>query len=89
MFYKNFLETVPIYMYGCVSLFSGLVIYNTMMQSLFNLCYTSLPIIWFATFDYEYPKQVLMRRPRLYRIGLQNIYFNSTAFWRWILYATW
>ncbi len=56
MFYKNILETVPIYMFGCVSVFSGLVIYNGVLYITFNLFFTSLPIIWFATFDYEYPK---------------------------------
>ena len=89
MFYKNILETIPIFMYGFVSLFTGVVIYNASLYVLFNLCFTSLPIIWFATCDFEYPKHVIIKRPRLYRIGIENVYFNKSVFWRWIFYAFW
>ena len=89
MFYKNILETVPIYMFGTLSLFSGVVIYDAVMYVIFNLCFTSWPIIIFATMDFEYPKEMLMRRPRLYRIGLDNVYFNKYVFWRWMFYAFW
>lgn len=90
MFYKNIIETIPIYMYGLVSKFSGLVIYDSIMYVSFNLFFTSLPIIHFATFDYEYPvKRALLNNPSLYRIGLENIYFNKWVFWRWVFYAFW
>ena len=70
MFYKNILEVVPIFMFGCLSLFSGTFIYSSILYISFNTFYTALPIIWFATNDYEYPKEMFLRRPRLYRIGL-------------------
>ena len=89
MFYKNILETVPIYIFGIFSLFSGTQIYNSSLYISYNVFFTALPIIWFSTFDYEYPKAVIVRRPRLYRIGLENIYFNKSVFWRWIFYAFW
>lgn len=89
MFYKNILETVPVFMYGILSTFSGTQIYNSFLYVSFNVFFTALPVIWFATFDYEYSKDVLVRRPRLYRIGLDNIYFSKWSFWRWIIYAVW
>ena len=89
MFYKNILETVPIFMFGSFSLFTGTQIYNSLLYVSFNLFFTSLPIIWFSTMDYEYPKEIIIRRPRLYRIGLQDVYFNKYVFWRWIFYAFW
>lgn len=89
MFYKNILETVPIYMYGILSLFSGVVIYNELLYVSFNTIYTSLPVIWFATMDLEYPKAVHVRTPRLYRIGMDDRDFNDWVFWRWIFYAIW
>ena len=70
MFYKNILETVPIFMFGSLSLFTGTQIYNGILYVSFNLFFTSLPIIWFSTMDYEYPKHIIVKRPRLYRIGL-------------------
>ena len=89
MFYKNILETVPLFMYGCVSLFSGTMIYNYLLYVCYNVFFTCVPIIFFATFDYEYSRKVITKRPRLYRIGLQNIYFGTWVFWRWIFYAFW
>ena len=76
-------------MFGSVSLFTGTQIYNGMLYVSFNLFFTSLPIIWFSTMDYEYPKHIIVKRPRLYRIGLQDLYFNKWVFWRWIFYAFW
>ena len=89
MFYKNILETSPLFMFGIVSHFSGTMIYNSLLYNSFNTFFTSLPIIWFATFDFEYDKAVLCRSPRLYKIGLLNLHFNKFIFWRWIFYAIW
>lgn len=89
MFYKNILETSPLFMFGIVSHFSGTLIYNSLLYNSFNTFFTALPIIWFATFDYEYDKAVFLRTPRLYRIGILNLHFNQFIFWRWIFYAIW
>ncbi len=89
MFYKNILETVPIYMYGCLSLFSGFVLYNSVLYISFNVFYTFLPVIWFASWDYEYEKELLAYRPRFYKIGLENSKFNGWTFTRWVFYAFW
>ena len=89
MFYKNILEVIPIYMYGFLSCFSGLVLYDTLLYSTFNLFYTSWPILIYATLDYEFDKKMLVRRPRLYYIGLDNVYFSKWVFWRWAFYALW
>ena len=56
MFYKNMIETVPIFMFGTLSKFSGTLIYNSALYASYNTFFTALPIIWFATFDLEYPK---------------------------------
>lgn len=89
IFYKNILLTIPIWFYGWSSMFSGTQIYNFQMYSLYNVVFTSAPIIWFTTWDKEYTAEVLLKRPRLYRIGLDNVYFNKWVFWRWFFYATW
>lgn len=89
MFYKNILETVPIFMFGTLSKFSGTLIYNDLLYQSYNTFYTCLPIIWFATCDFEYPKKLMVSHPRFYKIGMANIYFNSLVFWRWIFYGLW
>ena len=89
IFYKNILLVIPIWFFGWSSMFSGTQIYNFQLYSLYNVIFTSAPIIWFTTWDREYEPDVLLKRPRLYRIGLENVYFNKWVFWRWFFYATW
>lgn len=63
---------------------------------------TSLPILWFAVYDFEYErdppsqdekaspfKKYLMCHPSLYRIGIDNTCFTSAKFMKWIVYALW
>jgi len=63
MFYKNVFYVIPIWMYGWVSFFSGVTIYSNILYSCYNLIFTSLPIIWFATFDWEHDKKTLLSNP--------------------------
>ena len=88
MYYKNILLVMPIWFYGFFSQFSGTQIYNLGLLSLYNVTFTSLPVIWFTTWDREYEREILLSRPRLYRIGLENRYFSKFMFGRWIFYAT-
>ena len=88
-FYKNVLLVVPIWFFGWDSMFGGTQIYNFQLYAAYNVCFTAVPIIWFSTWDKEYSSKVLLSRPNLYRIGLENIYFNKATFWRWFFYATW
>jgi hypothetical protein len=44
---------------------------------------------WMAVFDWEHDKEVLLNNPKLYKIGLLDVYFNAWSFWRWFFYAIW
>ena len=87
IFYKNILETVPIWLFGVFSMFSATVMYNSLLYVSYNLFYTAIPIIWYATFDWEYTREVLRKRPKLYSIGLQDRYFSNFEFCKWFFYA--
>jgi phospholipid-transporting ATPase len=89
MFYKNVLYVMPIFIYGFLSKFSGTVIYDAFMYQLYNVIFTGVPIIWFAVFDWEFDKAQLMRQPKLYQAGLDDLLFNVWVFWRWFGYAVW
>ena len=45
--------------------------------------------MWYAVFDYEYTKEVLLQKPALYRLGLTNERFKPSVFWGWVAYAFW
>ena len=57
---------------------------------------TSIPIIYYALFDFEYEKDTkenaphqkyLMKSPELYQLGLQNKCYSMTQFAQWFAYA--
>ena len=87
IFYKNFIETTPLWMFGTLSMFSALNIYNALFYAFYNVVFTAVPIIWFATFDFEYSKDILKKRPKLYYIGLTDRYFTKLQFFKWFAYA--
>lgn len=89
MFYKNVLYVIPIVAFGFVSKFSGTVMYNLMLYNLYNTIFTFWPVMWFAVFDQEYDKERFLKDPKLYRIGIDDVFFNKTVFWRWFLYGVW
>jgi magnesium-transporting ATPase (P-type) len=66
---------------------SQTTIYNTILYNSFNLFFTAMPIIWFAVFDWEHSKDEFLRNPKLYKIGLNDVYFNTWVFWRWFAVA--
>ncbi len=89
MFYKNILYVIPIWAFGCISRMSATAIYNLWLYQLYNIMFTSLPIMWFAVFDWEHDKSTFLTNPRMYRIGLDDVFFNKWVFLRWFLYAVW
>ncbi|CAM9616533.1 unnamed protein product [Discosporangium mesarthrocarpum] len=93
-FYKNILMAVPMAWYAIVNGCSGQKFYTEGGIQLFNLLFTSLPILLLATLDYDVSKEDCVRYPRLYILGIRDIFFNQRAstlycvFWSWIAQAT-
>ena len=87
IFYKNILLTAPLFLFGFYSGFSGTLIYHLLLYQGFNTVFTTTPIIWFATMDFEHTKEQLYTMPDLYKGGLINVHFNFMTFLRWIFFA--
>lgn len=45
--------------------------------------------MWFAIMDQEFSKQELLEEPYYYKLGYKNQSFNTSVFWRWIIYGIW
>jgi len=43
-------------MFGYNSLFSGQTLYEKYIYQMYNITMTSLPIMWFAIYDFEFEK---------------------------------
>ena len=91
-FYKNMLYCFVQFWFAFYNGFSGQMMFEPMIFNLFNICFTGLPIIFYALYDLEYAKCFdnscrLLQDPWLYRIGIECTHFNDFRFWLWFAYG--
>lgn len=67
--------------------FSGQVLYEPFIYQMYNICFTSVPIMYYALFDWEFEKEEFMKKCELYKIGLEYSCFNMILFTYWLLYG--
>lgn len=56
MFYKNFLYVTTQFFFGFSNAFSGQPLYDKVIYQLYNITFTSLPVMWYAVFDQDHKK---------------------------------
>ena len=69
-FYKNILYVIVQYFYGALSAFSGQTLYEPWLYQFYNITYTAFPIMFYALFDFEKPKEELLANPEYYKLGI-------------------
>ncbi|XP_062476415.1 phospholipid-transporting ATPase FetA-like [Pezoporus occidentalis] len=79
-FYKNFAFTLVHFWYGFFSGFSAQTVYDEWFITLYNLVYTSLPVLGMSLFDQDVDDRWSLLFPQLYVPGQQNLYFNKMVF---------
>jgi len=84
-FYKNCLFVIPQFWFGIYSLYSGQTLYDPWIYQLYNITFTSLPIIFFGIYDLESDHEFLEASDKHYTQGLIGKLFHSTRFWKWVL----
>eukprot|EP00357_Protocruzia_adherens_P031663 CAMPEP_0115028812 /NCGR_PEP_ID=MMETSP0216-20121206/36574_1 /TAXON_ID=223996 /ORGANISM="Protocruzia adherens, Strain Boccale" /LENGTH=1250 /DNA_ID=CAMNT_0002405169 /DNA_START=45 /DNA_END=3797 /DNA_ORIENTATION=- len=89
-FYKNVIFVMPAFWFGFYSSFSGQPIYDSWIYQIYNVFFTSLPILIYAIFDKQFddPVRHLENRPINYRLGMEYKLFNTIVFWKWVAYAS-
>uniref|UniRef100_A0A3Q3W7G7 Phospholipid-transporting ATPase n=1 Tax=Mola mola TaxID=94237 RepID=A0A3Q3W7G7_MOLML len=79
-FYKNFAFTMVHFWFGFFCGFSAQTVYDQYFITLFNIVYTSLPVLAMGTFDQDVPDQRSLEYPKLYEPGQLNLLFNKREF---------
>ncbi|XP_034541444.1 phospholipid-transporting ATPase ID [Notolabrus celidotus] len=79
-FYKNFAFTLVHFWYGFFCGFSAQTVYDQWFITLFNIVYTSLPVLAMGLFDQDVDDKNSLRYPSLYKLGQQNLLFNKRQF---------
>ncbi|CAH1128535.1 unnamed protein product [Ceutorhynchus assimilis] len=81
-FNKNFAFTLCHFWYAFFCGFSAQTIFDPMYISIYNLFYTSLPVLAVGIFDQDVNDKNSIIYPQLYRPGHLNKFFNKKEFFR-------
>ncbi|KAL0968678.1 hypothetical protein UPYG_G00270100 [Umbra pygmaea] len=79
-FYKNFAFTLVHFWFGFFCAFSAQTVYDQWFITLFNIVYTSLPVLAMGLFDQDVNEANSHRYPSLYRSGQLHLLFNKRQF---------
>ncbi|XP_041965886.1 probable phospholipid-transporting ATPase IM isoform X4 [Alosa sapidissima] len=86
-FYKNFAFTLVHFWFGFLCGFSAQTVYDQWFITLYNIVYTSLPVLAMGLFDQDVNEQFSLRYPSLYRPGQLNLLFNKRKFFTCMLHG--
>ncbi|XVE91344.1 hypothetical protein REPUB_Repub01dG0001600 [Reevesia pubescens] len=80
-FYKNITFGFTLFLYEAYASFSAQPAYNDWYLSLYNVFFSSLPVIAMGVFDQDVSARFCLKFPLLYQEGVQNVLFS----WRRII----
>ncbi|XP_055690587.1 phospholipid-transporting ATPase ID isoform X4 [Lutzomyia longipalpis] len=86
-FYKNFAFTLCHFWFAFFCGFSAQTVFDPMFISVYNLFYTSLPVLALGVFEQDVSDKNSLEYPKLYTPGLTNALFNTTEFIRSVLHG--
>ncbi|XP_041126384.1 phospholipid-transporting ATPase IF-like isoform X1 [Polyodon spathula] len=84
-FYKNVCFITPQFLYQFVCLFSQQTLYDSVYLTLYNISFTSLPILVYSLFEQLVHPHVLQSKPGLYRDISKNSLLSFKSFLYWTL----
>ncbi|XP_076614933.1 phospholipid-transporting ATPase IC [Chaetodon auriga] len=79
-FFKNFAFTLVHFWYSFFSGYSSQVAYEDWFITLYNLCYSSLPVLLVGLLDQDVNDKLSLKFPKLYLPGQQGTLFNYKNF---------
>ncbi|KAI9284134.1 hypothetical protein BC943DRAFT_338398 [Umbelopsis sp. AD052] len=86
-FYKNIVWTFVLFWYQLFCQFSGTMMFDYSLVTLYNLVFTSLPCIFFGIWDQDLDAIRSLKYPELYLMGLRNDVFKTWRFWLTVIDA--
>lgn len=83
-FYKNVAFGFTVFLYEVYASFSAQPAYNDWFLSLYNVFFTSLPVIALGVFDQDVSAKYCLKFPLLYQEGVQNVLFSWKRIIGWM-----
>lgn len=88
-FMKNVALSLSNFFLAMESMYSGLLMYQSIFFTLYNALFTTIPIVFIAMYNQDVSPAVLMQYPTLYVNGLKNRSFNWLTFAGWCILGAW
>ncbi|EEB16029.1 ATPase, class I, type 8B, putative [Pediculus humanus corporis] len=79
-FYKNFAFTLCHFWFAFFCGFSAQTVFDPMFIAVYNLFYTSMPVLALGIFDQDVSDLNSLNYPKLYVAGQKNLLFNKAEF---------
>ncbi|CRK86707.1 CLUMA_CG000540, isoform A [Clunio marinus] len=86
-FYKNFAFTLCHFWYAFFCGFSAQTVFDPMFISVYNLFYTSLPVLALGVFEQDVSDKHSLEYPKLYTPGLTDALFNTKEFVKSVIHG--
>lgn len=84
-FNKNIVWTFTLFWYQIYDQFDGQYNFDYTYILLYNLAFTSLPIIFMGAFDQDVSARVSMKVPQLYMRGILRLDWRPSKFWSYMI----
>ncbi|KAK1123006.1 hypothetical protein K0M31_008642 [Melipona bicolor] len=88
-FYKNFIFITPQVLYNTYTGFSAQPFYDALFFMLYNVIFTSMPILVYGLFEQNFTADKLLRKPYLYKLYRRNYLLTRWQFLLWTALALW
>lgn len=85
LFFKNVVFTLTLFWYGIHNNFDTSYLFDYTYITLFNLAFTSLPVIFMGFLDQDVSDKVSMECPQLYQRGILRKEWSVWKFWIYII----
>ncbi|XP_017464783.1 PREDICTED: probable phospholipid-transporting ATPase IF [Rhagoletis zephyria] len=86
-FYKNIYFMGIMFLFQFYSLFSSGSVYDSLFLTLYNVIYTSLPILFISLTEKAYSEEMLMTQPELYKKNTNNKGLHWQYFLVWSFFG--
>lgn len=83
-FYKNIVFGLTLFYYEVNTNFSGQTLYNDWFLALFNVLFTSLPVVALGIYEQDIPAKFCLQFPSIYQQGPDNMFFKWDRILAWM-----
>lgn len=85
LFYKNVVFTMTLFWFSVHNSFDASYLFDYTYITLFNLAFTSLPVIFMGVLDQDVEAAVMLKVPELYQKGILRANWSQWKFWIYVL----